>query len=119
MHVDRSIEINPTYAASHWNMALILARQAKSDEAYEIVDQGLQQRPIYLAGVNAFAWLLATSPDERVRKPTGAEELARRCCIQCDFRLTRTSPRRAIPEYLALKTRRLSLQQDVRASAVR
>src|SRR5439155_1574708 len=41
---------------------------------------GLQQRPIYLAGVNAFAWLLATSPDERVRKPHGAEELARRCC---------------------------------------
>jgi tetratricopeptide (TPR) repeat protein len=39
-HVDRSIEINPTYAASHWNKALILARQAKSNEAYEIVDQG-------------------------------------------------------------------------------
>jgi tetratricopeptide (TPR) repeat protein len=79
-HIDRSIEINPTFAASHWNKALILARQAKSDEAYEIVDQGLQQRPIYLAGVNAFAWLLATSPDEHVRKPRGAEELARRCC---------------------------------------
>jgi hypothetical protein len=79
-HINRSIEINPTYAASHWNQALVLARQAKSDEAYEIVDQGLQQRPIYLAGVNAFAWLLATSPDERVRKPRGAEELARRCC---------------------------------------
>ncbi len=79
-HIDRSIEINPTFAASHWNKALILARQAKSDEAHEIVDQGLQQRPIYLAGVNAFAWLLATSPDERVRKPRGAEELARRCC---------------------------------------
>src|SRR5437868_2312674 len=79
-HINRSIEINPTYAASHWNQALVLARQAKSDEAYEIVDQGLQQRPIYLAGVNAFAWVLATSPDERVRKPRGAEELARRCC---------------------------------------
>jgi tetratricopeptide (TPR) repeat protein len=79
-HIDRSIQINPTFAASHWNKALVLARQAKSDEAYEIVDQGLQQRPIYLAGVNAFAWLLATSPDERVRKPSGAEELARRCC---------------------------------------
>src|SRR5437762_1954818 len=79
-HINRSIEINPTYAASHWNQALVLARQAKSDEAYEIVDQGLQQRPIYLAGVNAFAWLLATSPDERVRKPRGAEELARGCC---------------------------------------
>jgi tetratricopeptide (TPR) repeat protein len=79
-HIDWSIEINPTFAASHWNKALILARQAKSDEAYEIVDQGLQQRPIYLAGVNAFAWLLATSPDERVRKPRGAEQLARRCC---------------------------------------
>lgn len=79
-HIDRSIEIKPTYARSHWNKALILAQQAKCDEAYEIVDQGLQQRPIYLAGVNAFAWLLATSPDERVRKPHGAEELARRCC---------------------------------------
>jgi protein O-mannosyl-transferase len=79
-HFDRSIEINPTYAASHWNKALILARQAKSDEAYEIVDQGLQQRPIYLAGVDAFAWLLATFPDERVRKPRGAEQLARKCC---------------------------------------
>jgi len=79
-HIDRSIEINPTFAASHWNQALVLARQAKSDEAYEIVEQGLQQRPIYLTGVNAFAWLLATSPDERVRKPSGAEELARRCC---------------------------------------
>jgi hypothetical protein len=79
-HIDRSIQINPTFAASHWNQALVLARQAKSDEAYEIVEQGLQQRPIYLTGVNAFAWLLATSPDERVRKPRGAEELARRCC---------------------------------------
>ena len=79
-HIDRSIEIKPTYARSHWNKALILAQRAKCDEAYEIVDQGLQQRPIYLAGVNAFAWLLATSPDERVRKPHGAEELARRCC---------------------------------------
>jgi tetratricopeptide (TPR) repeat protein len=79
-HIDRSIQINPTFAASHWNKALVLARQAKSDEAYEIVDQGLQQRPLYLAGVNAFAWVLATSPDERVRKPRGAEELARRCC---------------------------------------
>ena len=74
------IEINPTYAASHWNKALILARQVKSDEAYEIVDQGLQQRPIYLAGVDAFAWLLATFPDERVRKPRGAEQLVRKCC---------------------------------------
>src|SRR5438046_10272851 len=36
-----------------------------------------------------------------------------------DFRLTRTSQRRAIPEYLALETRQLSLQQDVHASAVR
>ena len=79
-HIDRSIQINPTFAASHWNQALVLARQAKSDEAYEIVEQGLQQRPIYFTGVNAFAWLLATSPDERVRKPRGAEELARRCC---------------------------------------
>jgi tetratricopeptide (TPR) repeat protein len=79
-HFDRSIEINPAYAASHWNKALILARQVKSDEAYEIVEQGLQQRPIYLAGVDAFAWLLATSPDERVRKPRGAEQLARKCC---------------------------------------
>jgi hypothetical protein len=40
----------------------------------------LQQRPIYLPGVNAFAWLLATSPDEQVRKPRAAEQLARTCC---------------------------------------
>ena len=46
-------------------------------------------------------------------------ELSLRPLSTIDFRLTRTSQRQAIPEYLALETRQLSLQQDVHASAVR
>src|SRR5205823_2886319 len=45
-------------------------------------------------------------------------ELSLRPLSTIDFRLTRTSQRQAIPEYLALETRQLSLQQDVHASAV-
>jgi len=46
-------------------------------------------------------------------------ELSLRPLSTIDFRLTRRSQRQAIPEYLALETRQLSLQQDVHASAVR
>jgi len=79
-HIDRSIEIKSTYARSHWNKALVLARQAKSDEAYEIVDQGLQQRPIYLAGVNAFALVASHLSGRTCAQTTWREELAHKCC---------------------------------------
>lgn len=80
VHIDKSIELNPSFAASRWEKALVCARKGKKDEAYAIAQAGMQQRTIYLDGLNNFAWLLATSNDARIRDAHNAELLARRGC---------------------------------------
>jgi tetratricopeptide (TPR) repeat protein len=79
-HIDRSIALNPGYAASRWSRALLYARQRKKEEAYAIVQDGLSQPSVYLDGLNTFARFLATTEDSNVRDPRTAEVLARRGC---------------------------------------
>jgi tetratricopeptide (TPR) repeat protein len=79
-HIDRSIALNPGYAASRWNKALLCVRERKKAEAYKIVQDGLAQSSVYLDGLNTFVRFLATTDDSNVPDRETAELLGRRGC---------------------------------------
>jgi tetratricopeptide (TPR) repeat protein len=60
------------------DLALVLSQSGQAQQAAEVVNQLLEIQPISAAEGNGLAWFLATCPDEKLRHPRRAVELARK-----------------------------------------
>ncbi len=73
-----ALRMNPRYAEAHYNLAVALSKAGKIDEAIDHYETAVQIKPDYVEALNNVAWILATFPDERVRKNDRSIELAER-----------------------------------------
>jgi superkiller protein 3 len=65
----KAIEINPKYVYAHTNLGLALRSQGKLDEAIAAYRKAIESDPKSPWGHNSLAFLLATSPDLKLRDP--------------------------------------------------
>jgi len=77
-HFRRAIELKPDYAEAHQNLGLALRRAARLDDALVEFKDALRLKPDWPPALNALARILATHPNETVRRPTEAIRLADR-----------------------------------------
>jgi tetratricopeptide (TPR) repeat protein len=77
-HLRAAIRAQPTHAGAHFNLALALL-QARNDArgAIEEFQAAIRLRPEWTPAQIALAWVLASHPDARIRKPQEALDLAR------------------------------------------
>jgi Tfp pilus assembly protein PilF len=74
----RAISASPNIASPRFNLALALANVGQTSDALDQFARAAQIDPRSLEAHVAMAWLLATHPDSRVRRPEQAVELAGR-----------------------------------------
>ena len=72
----RAVALQPNSAAARFNLALALASIGQTTEALDQFAQASRADPRALEASLAMAWLLATHPDPRVRRPEQAVVLA-------------------------------------------
>lgn len=72
----RAVQLRPDLAEARFNLSLTLASMGYADQALNALDQGLARDPENLQAVLSLAWLLATDPDDEVRDPEIAADLA-------------------------------------------
>jgi tetratricopeptide (TPR) repeat protein len=73
-----AIRVEPLLAEAHNNLGVALAGQAKLAEAIAEYREAMRLRPRYGDPCNNLAWLLANSPETRLRDPKRAVELAQK-----------------------------------------
>ncbi len=76
----RGARLDPEDPASHYQWALALAAQRKIPGAMAQYRAALQLHPDFANALNNLAWLLAASPDPRLRDGAEAVQLASRAC---------------------------------------
>ena len=76
-HYAQALKLDPQYAEAHRNLALALMGEAKLSEARSHLYEAIRLKPDYLDAINDLAWLLATTPDAKVRDAHEALRLAR------------------------------------------
>jgi protein O-mannosyl-transferase len=77
-NLKKALEIDPEYPEAHNNLANTLLRMGRVDEALAHYNKALEKSPQSVNTLNNFAWLLATSPEARLRNGPRAAELAER-----------------------------------------
>jgi tetratricopeptide (TPR) repeat protein len=77
-HLDRAIAIDPNNGQAHNNAGNAFLRTGKIDDAISHYNKALEVDPRNINAANNLAWLLATSPDARIRNGVKAVELAER-----------------------------------------
>jgi Tfp pilus assembly protein PilF len=75
-----AVRLDPNDPAGHYQWALALAAQHKNAEAISHYRDVLQLTPDFPNALNNLAWLLASSPDKRIRNGPEAIQLALRAC---------------------------------------
>jgi Flp pilus assembly protein TadD len=75
-HLQKALEIDPDYTAAHFNMANTLLQMGRMDEALSHLQKVLTTNPRDVEAQKNMAWVLATSPETRIRNGTKAVELA-------------------------------------------
>ncbi|HZL43353.1 MAG TPA: tetratricopeptide repeat protein [Verrucomicrobiae bacterium] len=75
-----AIRLHPRDARSQCRLAVALIRQRKAAEAVVHYRAAVRLRPLYTGALNGLAWILATSPDPRLRDGPEALRLARQAC---------------------------------------
>jgi tetratricopeptide (TPR) repeat protein len=76
----KAIQINPDYAEAQNNLGATLADKGRFDEAIENFRKAIQINPDYISAQYNLAWLLAASPDDKLRNGAEAVRLAERAC---------------------------------------
>ncbi len=74
----RALAIDPDYAAAYRNLAEAYATRGRMSSAVENYTAALQRRPDDVELLNRVAWILATTPDDRLRDGTRARAFAER-----------------------------------------
>ena len=72
--------LNPHDARTQCQLAVALIQQRKAAEAVIHYRAALRLRPLYTGALNGLAWIIATSPDQRLRDGSEALRLARQAC---------------------------------------
>jgi Tfp pilus assembly protein PilF len=76
----KALQLNPEYAEAHYNFGNALLQKGRADEAIANFTKALKIKPDSLGVLNSVAWLLATSPDARIRDGAKAVEYSKRAC---------------------------------------
>jgi tetratricopeptide (TPR) repeat protein len=71
-----ALRVEPSDAEAQNNLGLALRALGDREEALPHFQEALRLRPDWPAPMNEIAWILATDPDDRVRKPGEAVRLA-------------------------------------------
>jgi tetratricopeptide (TPR) repeat protein len=74
----RALLLDPENAAAHANLGGALAAAGNIHEAVDAYRAALGARPDLLEPLVSLAWILATAPDEGIRRPSEAVRLAER-----------------------------------------
>ena len=82
----RGLELQPRSAAAHTNLAGVLTSQGHPAEAIAEYRVALEISPDLLEPMASLAWMLATSRDALVRRPSEAIQLAERAVTLTDRR---------------------------------
>jgi tetratricopeptide (TPR) repeat protein len=75
-HLQKALDINPAYAPAHSNLANTLLQNGRVDEAVSHLRRALTIDPHDAQTQKDLAWVLATSPEARIRDGAKAVELA-------------------------------------------
>ncbi len=82
----RALSIDPDYAAAYRNLAEAYATRGQMSSAVENYTAALQRRPDDVELLNRVAWILATTPDDRLRDGARARAFAERAVGLTDRR---------------------------------
>jgi tetratricopeptide (TPR) repeat protein len=76
VHLQHALEIDPDHKSAHFNLANTLIQKGRSDEAITHLQRVLTIDPGDAEAQKNMAWVLATSPEARIRDGAKAVELA-------------------------------------------
>jgi Flp pilus assembly protein TadD len=82
-----SVQLEPESPDAHYQLAQALAQLDRVEEAIWHNDRAITLRPDWPEALNNQAWLLATTPDQRLRDPKRALELATRAKALADYKM--------------------------------
>jgi len=88
VQLEEAVAIAPKFAMSYRELALLLARQGKIEEAINQYRTALHYDPDQLETLNNLALLLATGPDPKYRNGAEAVRLAERACVMTHYQRT-------------------------------
>jgi Tfp pilus assembly protein PilF/mono/diheme cytochrome c family protein len=77
-HFAESLRMKPDSPAAHYNLGTALVMLGRRETARDQFKEAIAIRPEYALALTQLAWLLSTSPDERMRQPDEAVRLAER-----------------------------------------
>ena len=80
-HYSRAVAIDPENADAQFNLALTLHLSGQTQGAVRHYRQALQLDPHWPKPLTHLAWILATDPNDRLRHPQEAIDLARRASL--------------------------------------
>ena len=78
--VSEALRLKPDYAPAHAQMGLLLAGAGRSQDAIRHYREAVGLKPDFAEVMNNLAWLLATSPDDKIRNGAEAVLVAERAC---------------------------------------
>jgi len=79
-HYRRALEQRPRSPRVHFRLAALLTREGEHAQASRHYRRAIRLRPDWPAALNNLAWLLATSPQDALRRGPEAVALAERAC---------------------------------------
>ena len=82
-----AIRLRPENADAHYELALALTKLGRIDEAVAHNEEALNLRPDWPEALNNLAWILATSPNDKLRNQKRAVELANRARELADYKM--------------------------------
>ncbi|MDQ6911386.1 MAG: tetratricopeptide repeat protein [Verrucomicrobiota bacterium] len=77
-HLEAALAIAPNFAEAHYNLGNSFLQTGQNEKAIEQYDKALELDSQDIEAQNNLAWLLATSPESRIRDGRRAVELAER-----------------------------------------
>jgi tetratricopeptide (TPR) repeat protein len=77
-NLKKALEIEPEDSETHNNFGNTLLRMGRAEEALVHYNSAVDKKPESINALNNLAWLLATSPEARIRNGPRAAELAER-----------------------------------------
>jgi tetratricopeptide (TPR) repeat protein len=78
--LDQAIDADPQNPESHGNRAIVFLAMGKYDKALDDLGEVIRFAPNSARALRERAWILATCPDAKVRKPEDAVASATRAC---------------------------------------
>jgi len=72
--------LQPAFAEAHYNWAILCLLQRQPNEALAHYREALRLWPDYADALNNLAWLLATSPEPKIRDGRESVRLAEKAC---------------------------------------